>query len=459
MDIIGAFEPVSEPNNRVDLSKDIPDDLSLDENGNVSLEEEYVIGKSADIFGDKIYDVSSEIENAVFEAQGTAVEGKKAIDNLKNAVKENVVKNIVDTVQENYGTEMKKSDKRKIESALNAETEKIADKAYTNYNIDKNVIENEREAALQMRHETGRTTEEINNEFDSRQKEATDNFRRELNDALDEFVNESSKTAVKTVETNIKEREKDVIEDGRRDHLRGFSRTIPSFLMAYGDNTVTLSTFDTVIPDKVFKEVTSITLDQFRFLRDGGEYIDEATGEKKYFEGNLFDPVVFDDSVREFLNMKRKLADYFDENSVEDIFDYIPPQKTNQIFTPKKTVKKMVDMLEDENRGCFDDPDKTFADLYMKSGLYIAEIVKRLYRSPKLKELYPEKNERLKHIFEKQVYGLAPTEIIYRIATNFILGFDTDIVIENHNFRQADALPHAKEGTLQKLLDELFSDR
>ena len=94
-------------------------------------------------------------------------------------------------------------------------------------------------------------------------------------------MEESKKDVVKTVETNKREREKSVIEEGIRDHLRGFSRTIPSFLMAYGDNEVTLATFDTVIPDNVFKEVTSITLDQFRFLRDGGAYTDPETGEEK----------------------------------------------------------------------------------------------------------------------------------------------------------------------------------
>lgn len=51
------------------------------------------------------------------------------------------------------------------------------------------------------------------------------------------------------------------------------------------------------------------------------------------------------------------------------------------------------------------------------------------YGSEKLKKLYPDRIERLKHIFEKQVYGLAPTEIIYRIATAFILGFDDTILI------------------------------
>jgi hypothetical protein len=228
--------------------------------------------------------------------------------------------------------------------------------------------------------------------------------------------------------------------------------------MAYGDNTVTLATFDTVVPGNVFLEVTSITLEQFKFLRDGGDYTEEETGERKHFNGQLFDSVVFDDSVKEFLALKKKLADYFDEKSVEDIFDYIPPQKTNQIFTPKVMVKKMVDMLEEENPGCFDKPDKTFIDLYMKSGLYIAEIVKRLYQSEEMKKQFPNNEERLKHIFEKQVYGLAPTEIIYKIATSYILGFADNTKDIKHNFRQVDALPFAKEGTLNKKLDELYDD-
>ena len=51
--------------------------------------------------------------------------------------------------------------------------------------------------------------------------------------------------------------------------------------MAYGNDTVTLATFNAIIPNPVFLEVTSITLDQFRFLRDGGKYKDAETGEKK----------------------------------------------------------------------------------------------------------------------------------------------------------------------------------
>ncbi len=226
--------------------------------------------------------------------------------------------------------------------------------------------------------------------------------------------------------------------------------------MAYGDENTTLKSFDTIVSDRVFKEVTGISLDEFRYLRDGGKYIDEETGEEKVFSGNLFNPVTFDDAVKEFIRLKKELANYFEDSQEKDIFDYIPPQKTNQIFTPKKIVRQMVDLLEEENPGCFDNPDRTFIDLYMKSGLYIAEIIKRLFRSERMKSLYPSKDDRLRHIFVKQVFGLAPTEIIYNIAKNYILGFSDEIKIEKHNLRQADSLRLIEDGRLEDYLDKEF---
>ena len=458
IDIITKFEPIEEPKSKVNLTEEVQKDLSLDENGEMALSDEFVIGRTQDVFGDKIYDVTAQVQETMTQMEQAPDRAQRAIEKLKEVVKQSAVKAVVDTAQSTYGSDMKAADKRQIESKLNHEADRMIDKLHTNYEIERNVIENQRVAEQQARYETGKTSEQIDKEFEQKQKAAMEKFNEELTIAISDFAKESTKETVKTVEMKKKEREKEIIEDGVRDHLRGFSRTIPSFLMAYGDNTVTLATFDTIIPDKVFLEVTSITLDQFKFLRDGGDYVEEETGQTKHFEGQLFDSVVFDDSVKEFLTLKKKLANYFDEKSIEDIFDYIPPQKTNQIFTPKTMVKKMVDMLEQENPGCFDMPDKTFIDLYMKSGMYITEIVKRLYRSDEMKKQFPDNKERLKHIFEKQVYGLAPTEIIYKIATSYILGFNEDTKDIKHNFRQLDALPYAKTGTLEQMLDELYSE-
>lgn len=454
MDIIQKFEPVKAPKDNSVIT--VPEDLEVDENGDPVVSREQVIGLATELFGEKVFSDIQDIQDVVDTVKEDADD--KAIRKFADELKKQVARQTEEKVSQAVEAfeDVKKSDGKKISSELNRKSEKIIETSIVNRKIEQNKIEKERTEELQKRHETGRSVKEIEAEYHEKQKEADQKFKQELTQKLSEFVDNSGDKIVETLETNRKEKEMSTVEDQVRDRLRGFSRTIPSFLMAYGDETVTLATFDRVIPDAVFQEVTGITLAQFCFLRDGGPYKDEKTGEEKMFRGQLFDPIVFDDSVKEFLNKRKQLANYFDENQKEDIFDYVPPQKTNQIFTPKWVVKKMVDLLEEENPGCFDDPDKTYIDLYMKSGLYIAEIVKRLYNNPRMKELFPKRDDRLRHIFEKQVYGLAPTEIIYRIARNFILGFSEETEITKDNLRQVDALPYAKAGTLSKMLDKLY---
>lgn len=465
IEILSRFQPLEEPK-----AKDIPvtdttaADLNIDpETGEVVLPPEQVIGTAAEMFGDPIYadiengSLDGMIEDAFSEAR-SATETKSAFDEFSERFKAGTVSAMVERAKENYGEQLRARDVKEIKKDLESKFDTALQKEKSNYEIEQKVAEHDYMLELRDREKSGRTAEEITAAYTAKQEELKAGLEDKLHDMVDDFVHSSAEAIVERSETKIKEREKNSIEDSIKDHLRGFARTIPSFLMAYGNDTVTLATFDTVIPDNVFLEVTSITLDEFRFLRDGGEFTNEETGEKEYFAGNLFDPVVFDDSVREFMRMKVELADYFDESHPKDIFDYIPPQKTNQIYTPKKTVKMMVDMLEKENPGCFDDPEKTFIDLYMKSGLYITEIVKRLFNSEEMKIWFPDPQERLKHIFAKQVYGLAPTEIIYRIATEFILGFDKENWITVHNLRFADALPYAKEGNLPELIGKLFPE-
>ena len=455
LDIIGSFTPIKEQDAELGITEDTGKDLSLDDNGEVSLTEDYVIGKATEVFGDKLYsDIGQTLIDKIDEIKAeTPNSTDDEFERLKVMFNTQAVAPIIETADNKYGEMLKPSEKKRLEKKLKMNAEIAVNKVYGEFKIKSNMLENERKKALENE---SVDAEQINAEFDRLKQDAADKLKQALTESVDSFVQSSGKEVVETIETHNREEAKKGIETSVKDHLRGFSRTIPSFLMAYGTDEVTLANFDTIIPDDVFKEVTSITLEQFRFLRDGGDYTDEETGELSHFDGNLFDSVVFNDSVKEFLNKRDALSNYFDESNDEDIFDYIPPQKTNQIFTPKWVVKMMVDMLEKENPGCFDNPDKTFVDMYMKSGLYITEIVKRLYNSEKIKALYPDSTERLKHIFAKQVYGLAPTEIIYRIALRFILGFDKNNSITENNFRLADALVYSKEGTLQEKINELF---
>lgn len=315
---------------------------------------------------------------------------------------------------------------------------------------------------LQCQHDCqGKTTQqqrELHQKAEEKKRVIDEKLSETLSEKAKNLLEKGTEILADTIEQQRIDKKKGETNEQVRDHLRGFSRTIPSFLMGYGDDDTTLQNFDSRVPDEVFLEVTSVTKEQFHLLRDGGDFVNEETGELEHSAGHFFDEVVFNDSVKEFMKLRRRLANYFEATSDEDIFNYIPPQKTNQIFTPKKVVRKMVDLLEEENPGCFDDPDKTFADLYMKSGQYITEIVKRLYNSEGMRRAFPNDEERLRHIFKHQVYGLAPTECIYRIALRYILGFDDTIhIAENeHHLRFADSLPAAKAGEMEAFLDSVF---
>lgn len=240
-------------------------------------------------------------------------------------------------------------------------------------------------------------------------------------------------------------------EDEIRDRLRSFTRTIPMFIMANDSKEeITIDNFDLEIDDNDFLELTSITKEEFHKLRDGFDY--EEDGERKTFQG-VFNKYRFNASIAEFRLKKDQFANYF--TAEEDIFELIPNQKTNQIFTPRNVVKMMIDQLEEHDPTLFTRTDSTFIDLYMKSGMYITEIVKKLFNNTR--EHYNSDEDCLKHILENQVYGLAPTPILQGITQSYIFGFDVENKISRNNFVQHDITPEAKEGKAKEKLQELFN--
>ena len=431
-------------------------DIAVDEEGNVEIPSEIVIGKTQDLFGEKIYDdmaqVIAPVVDCVAEEPLDYSQTKRQVQAVVDTVKDTLKQKVIVPVIDSYGA--KKSTQNRLEREVSKEIDGAFERLQGDYEQQMNIARMEHE----KKREAAATLEQVqaaDKDYQDEMNAAMQSFMQSMQAQVEETIQQKPQELVEKLERHKAEEEKRSIEDDVRARLRGFSRTIPSFIMAYGDGQLTLQNFDEYTEDEVFLEVTGITEDDFRFLRDGGDYTDE-NGETRHFEGHLFDEVVFNDSVNEFWRKKQELANYFDGSSDEDIFDYIPPQKTNQIFTPRWVVQKMVDELEAENPGCFDDPNKTFADLYMKSGLYITEIVKRLYRSERMKEHFPDDEGRIRHIFTKQVYGMAPTRIIYLIATNYILGFNNRMRIETKNFVQADAAEAAKEGTLGQLVNRYF---
>lgn len=462
LDVVTKLKAVKEPNTPLDMDEDTADNLDLNKNGEVEIPEDKLLAKQREVFGDKKYeDISNNITDDLTaemkKAEANSKDDKDSV--LLNHLKQLLTKTtepVMNAVKDFYHDDLKPSQIQHLERHIKANTKIEFNKRANDFKIQHNSIEADKQrqlAASTSDDEDKRIEAEAHAKQEKNRRELIDN----LTDSVTKIVEQNGKDAVREVETAKREEKKQDIESVVRDHLRGFSRTIPSFLMAYGTKDTCLENFENGISDDVFQEVTSITKEQFRLLRDGGDVRGED-GRKIHFDGHLFDPLVFNDSVKEFMALKTRLANYFDETQKEDIFDYVPPQRTNQIFTPRRVVVKMVDDFERENPGCFDDPNHTFADLYMKSGLYLTEIIKRLYRSDGLKRAYPNEKERLRHILEHQIFGIAPSEIIYRIATHYILGFTNDPAFTNlhTNFAQADSAKLAQQGKLTDYVEKTF---
>lgn len=94
-----------------------------------------------------------------------------------------------------------------------------------------------------------------------------------------------------------------------------------------------------------------------------------------------------------------------------DILDCIAHLSSDEVFTPPKLVNEMLNLLPPE---LFTSPNTKFLDPGCKSGVFLREIAKRLIKG--LKEQIPDLQQRIEHIFTKQLYGIAITELTGLLA-------------------------------------------
>lgn len=89
-----------------------------------------------------------------------------------------------------------------------------------------------------------------------------------------------------------------------------------------------------------------------------------------------------------------------------DVLSCLANLSNDEVFTPPNVVNKMLDMLPQE---LFRNPDTTFLDPACKTGVFPREIAKRLIAG--LEPQIPDLQERIDHIFKKQLFGIAITEL------------------------------------------------
>ena len=89
-----------------------------------------------------------------------------------------------------------------------------------------------------------------------------------------------------------------------------------------------------------------------------------------------------------------------------DVLSCLANLSNDEVFTPPEIVNQMLDMLPQD---LFRNPDTTFLDPACKTGVFLREIAKRLIKG--LEPQFPDLQERIDHIFHKQLFGIAITEL------------------------------------------------
>ncbi len=371
-----------------------------DPDGNVRVDAETVINPKVEVLGPPVYrieDIPTVESDAPSHVAATQI--ARALTEQSRDKREEL--------KEVYGLTARQveRDEKRTEQAVENEVTRV----YAEHSIARKHLEDELKHAA---------TEAEADVVEAKKAEQETAFKTNILAIVEETMGALVPELVTREETKKEQKRANQTMDDARSHLRGFARTIPMFLMAYGDRGMRLSNFDDYTPDDVFEEITGITEAEFRLLRDGQD-ITEENGTVTKIPG-LFDEAVFDESVQEFLNKKEALADYFDDAQTENIFAYIPQQKTSLVFTPQPVVEMMVDTLQAKNPGIFTDPSKTFADVFSTAGLFLMELVRRLNTG--LAGAFPDQDDRLRHILTTQVFEMSHNQILHRITIEAVSG-------------------------------------
>lgn len=103
-----------------------------------------------------------------------------------------------------------------------------------------------------------------------------------------------------------------------------------------------------------------------------------------------------------------------------DILTCLANLSSDEVFTPPQLANDLLDLLPPS---IWQDQDARFLDPACKSGVFLREIVKRLYVG--LEQSMPNPQARANHIFTQQIFGYALTELTALMARRSVYGSKT----------------------------------
>lgn len=103
-----------------------------------------------------------------------------------------------------------------------------------------------------------------------------------------------------------------------------------------------------------------------------------------------------------------------------DVLTCLANLSNDEVFTPPNLVNDMLDLLPAD---LWSNPNATFLDPVCKTAVFLREIAKRLDKG--LESQIPDKQDRINHIFNQQLYGIAITELTSLLSRRSVYGSKT----------------------------------
>jgi len=89
-----------------------------------------------------------------------------------------------------------------------------------------------------------------------------------------------------------------------------------------------------------------------------------------------------------------------------DVLSCLANLSSDEVFTPPQLVNRILDLLPGN---IWYDKNTKFLDPFCKTGVFLREMAKRLDTG--LEKVIPDRQERINHIFSKQLFGIAITKL------------------------------------------------
>ncbi len=132
-----------------------------------------------------------------------------------------------------------------------------------------------------------------------------------------------------------------------------------------------------------------------------------------------------------------------------DVLNMLANLSSDEVFTPPEVVNEMLDLLPQE---LWSNPNVTFIDPFTKSGVFLREVATRLMEG--LENEIRDKQDRVNHIFQNQLYGIAITELTSLLARRSVYGTKT----ANSKYSFCTTFPTEQGNILFNRLEHVWED-